>query len=169
MKKFVAFFEGRIERIGLVLAGFSIAAMMIIEFLNAIGRKLYMPFPCTLETAESLMITTVFLGIGVVALTEEHTQVTIITRKMPKSVKRYLDAAAYLFAAGLFGFLTLGAWPIAWDSTLMLEIRIGVYHFPIWVFKIFYALGLTLMFIQSVINAIRFISQAADPTWNPED
>ena len=51
----------------------------------------------------------------------------------------------------------------------MLEIRIGVYHFPIWVFKIFYALGLTLMFIQSVINAIRFISQAADPTWNPED
>ncbi|MBW1773465.1 MAG: TRAP transporter small permease [Deltaproteobacteria bacterium] len=169
MKKIVSFFEGPVTTAGAALAGLSIIIMMVIEFLNAIGRKLYMPFPCCLESAESLMITTVFLGIGYVALKEEHTQVTIITRRMRPSVKRYLDAAVYLFGAITFGVLAWGAWPIAWNAMLTLEIRIGVYRFPIWVFRIFFALGVTLMALQCILNTIKFISQASDPNWKPEE
>jgi TRAP-type C4-dicarboxylate transport system permease small subunit len=165
MKKIISFLEGPVAKFEVVLAAASIIIVMIIEFLNAFGRKLYMPFPCCLESAESLMIVMVFLGIGYVALSEEHTQVTILTRKMRPSVKRYLDAVAYLFATVIFGVLAYGAWPIAWRSTLSLEIRIGVFDFPIWVFRVFFALGLSLMTLQCLSNTIKFFRQASDPTW----
>lgn len=168
MKRILGFIEGPLESVAVFLAGLSIVIMMTIEFLNAIGRKIYMPFPCTLESAESLMITTVFLGIGYVALSEEHTQVTILTRWMGKSSKRYLDAGSYLFGSLTFGVLAYQAWPIAMKSAMDLEIRLGVYAFPVWVFRIFFALGLSLMCLQCLINSIKFAFQARDPSWEAE-
>ena len=169
MKKIVSIFEGPVSNVSVALAGLSIIIMMVIEFLNAIGRKVYMPFPCCLESAESLMITTVFLGIGYVALKEEHTQVTIVTRRMRPSTKRYFDAVAYLFGGITFAVLAWGAWPIAWNAMINMEIRIGVYRFPIWVFRIFFALGVTMMALQCFSNTIRFFSQAKDPNWKSEE
>jgi TRAP-type C4-dicarboxylate transport system permease small subunit len=158
MKKITGLFEGPVEKCEVAIAGISIFSMMVIEVLNAFGRKLYTPFPCCLESAESLMITSVFLGVGYVALREGHTQVTILTRWMRPRYRRLLDAAGYLFATATFGFLAFGA----------CKIRIGVYRFPIWVFRVFFALGLILMTIQCVINIARFVRQAFDSNWEPE-
>jgi TRAP-type C4-dicarboxylate transport system permease small subunit len=169
MKKIFSFFEGPVAKFEVVLAAVSMVIVMIAQFINAFGRKLYMPFPCTLELAESLMIVIVFLGIGYVALAEEHTQVTIVTRRMRPSVKRYLDAAAYLFATVIFGILAYGAWPIAWWSAFSQEIRIGVYDFPVWLFRIFFALGLSMMTLRCLSNTIKFFRQASDPTWKKVD
>ena len=135
--------------------------MALIEVMNAFGRKLYIPFPCCLETAESLMITMVFLGIGYTAMLEEHTQVIILTRRFSVKAKCYLD----LFGAVTFAFLAYGSWPSSWHSMTTLEIRIGVYNFPLWVFRLFFSLGLTLMTLHCIINIVRFISQARDPSW----
>jgi len=168
MKKIRYLFEGPIESTALTIAGFSVFAMMVIEILNAFGRKLFMPFPCCLESAESLMITSVFLAIGYVAMVEGHTQVTILTRWMRPSTRRVLDGLSYLFAALIFGFLAIGACTIAFHSVLALEIRIGVYRFPIWVFRVFFALGLVLMALQSFFNTFKFIQQARDQSWSPE-
>lgn len=169
MKKFVLRIERFFAMLGLIIGGFSVIAMMTIEVLNVFGRKLHTPFPCSLETAESLMITSVFLVIGYVALVEEHTQVTIMTRRLRPSTNRLIDAFGYLFGALIFTFLAYGAWRIAWDMFHIFENRIGVYRFPIWPFRILYALGLSSFVIQCYINTIRFISQAFDPEWKPEE
>ena len=169
MTKLLYKIERPIAAFELFVAGLSIVLMAVIEMLNAFGRKLYMPFPCTLETAESLMITMVFLGIGYAAMQEEHTQVIILTRKFPPRIRRLIDAAAYLFGAVTFGILAYGSWPMAWRSMTQLEIRIGVYNFPIWVFRVFFFLGLVLMTLHCLINVIRFVSQARDPSWQGTD
>lgn len=169
MKKIRRLIEKPVESVALALASIAIFVMMVIEVLNAFGRKLFIPFPCCVETAEASMIVAVFLGIGYTALCEEHTQVTILTRRMHKAVRRYLDAAAYLFGTLIFGIWSYGAWRIAWRSFRMLEVRIGYYNFPEWVFRIVFALGLSLMTIQCILNALKFIGQASDPNWKPED
>jgi TRAP-type C4-dicarboxylate transport system permease small subunit len=169
MREIMPFFEGPLTKAQLVLAGAAIVMIMMIEFINAIGRKLLIPFPCCLEFAESFMIVIVFMGIGYVALSEGHVQVTILTRKMRPSLRRYLDAAAYASGTVTFGLLAYGACLIAWNSTLLLEIRIGVFHFPIWIFRILFALGLSLMTLQCLINTVKFFRQASDPHWKPEE
>jgi len=160
MKRFVSFCEGPLIRISVAFATISIAILAVLETLNAFGRKFLMPVPCCLEAAESLMIVMVFLGIGYVAREEEHTQITITTRSMPAYVQRLLDGIAYGFGALVFGILTSGAWPLAVDKVMKFEIRIGVFHFPVWIFRLFFAIGLTLMTIQCVINAVKFTRQA---------
>lgn len=173
MKKLVAAIkrvEGPLARAGLFAACVSLTIMLILEVANAIGRKILKPVPVTLETAESLMITTIFLSIAYVALNEEHTYVSLITRKMRPTTKRYIDTLGHLVGALIFLFLAIGAWKAGWASMLQLEIRIGVIRFPIWIFRLFFAIGLSLFTLQLIFNTIKFLDQALDPEWdNAED
>ena len=38
----------------------------------------------------------------------------------------------------------------------IMEMRMGVYWFPLWPFKVLFAVGMTLFVIQLVINIIKF-------------
>jgi TRAP-type C4-dicarboxylate transport system permease small subunit len=172
MKKLVAAIrkvEGPLARAGLVAACVSLTCMLVLEVANAIGRKLLKPVPVTVETAESLMITTIFLAIAYVALNEEHTYVSLITRKLRPTNKRYIDAFGHLVGAVILVFLTIGAWQAGWASMLQLEIRIGVIRFPIWIFRLFFAVGLSLFTLQLIFNTIKFLDQALDPEWDDQE
>jgi len=158
--------EGPLAKAGLAAACVSLTIMLVLEVANAIGRKLLKPVPVTVESAESLMITTIFLAIAYVALNEEHTYVSLITRKLRPTTKRYLDAVGHAIAMVVFLFLAVGAWQAGWASMLQLEVRIGVIRFPIWIFRLFFAIGLSLFTLQLVFNAIKFAAQALDPEWD---
>ena len=41
-----------------------------------------------------------------------------------------------------------------------MEVRIGVLRFPIWPFKILFAVGLTMLAIQLFFNGVKFLSAA---------
>ena len=169
MKKLVAAInrvEGPLAKAGLVAACVSLTIMLVLEVANAIGRKLLKPVPVTVETAESLMITTIFLAIAYVALNEEHTYVSLITRKLRPTSKRYIDAFGHLIGAIVLVFLTIGAWKAGLVAMFQLEIRIGVIRFPIWVFRLFFAIGLTMFTLQLIFNTIKFLDQALDPDWD---
>lgn len=158
----------RLSSYAVVLSGISILLIMIIEVVNAIGRKLGMPFPCTLEMAESLMIPCIFMATAIVASREDHTFVTITTRKLPGAVRRTLDAAANLLSAIVVTILAAGAWNIAIASAGMYEMRIGVFRFPIWPFKIIYAVGFSLLAIQFLMNVLRCILDLKDKQYTPD-
>ena len=134
--------------------------MLIVETLNVLGRELYVPLPCALEASESLLVVSSFLAVAYVALNWGHTNVTILTMKLPQKVQKYLDAFAHLFAFVVYAILAAGAWIEAFNKTAMLEMRIGVFRFPIWPFRILFAVGLTLLVLQSLSNAIKCVSQA---------
>ena len=151
-----------------ILSCVSIILIMSVEVVNAVGRKFAVPFPCTLELATSLMIICIFLGAPTVASREEHTFVTILTRKLPGSIRRALDAFANLFASIVISMLAWGGWQAAYHSVMRLEVRIGVYNFPIWPFKLMFALGLTLLVMQFLLNAFRCTLDIMEKRYTPD-
>jgi len=160
MRKSIAKAEQGLAHMGVIISGGSVVFMMVIEVVNAIGRKVGAPVPNTLHAAEALMITAVFMGIGYVALIEGHTYVMMMTRKWKPSVTRFLDGLNSLIGAAVFSFIMWGAWKTVYESCCKFEMIIGVFRFPIWPFRIFFALGLTLFILQLYINGFKFISEA---------
>jgi TRAP-type mannitol/chloroaromatic compound transport system permease small subunit len=70
-----------------------------------------------------------------------------------------MDAFANFLGGVVVAILAFGAWKIAYESVVELEMRIGVFRFPIWPFRIVFALGLTLLAVQFLSNSIRCILQ----------
>ena len=155
------FYERKYRSVGTYLIFLPLLLMTVIEFLNAIGRKLFIPFPGTVESVESLLVVSVYFGVSLVALEGGHVNVTLMTSRMPAWSQHILDALANLLAALIFGYLMAGAWAEAVRSISMLEIRIGVYRFPLWPFKTLYAIGMTLLTNQLVINTVKHLYLAS--------
>lgn len=171
MYKFLTKAIGIVDKISLWmigLSGLSIALIMVDEVINAIGRKLSLPLPCALEFAVSLMISCIFLAVARVASLEDHTFVTMTTRKLPPAVKRGMDCFGFLLGMSVFGIISLGAWSIAYDSVLKMEMQIGVFRFPIWPFRVIFAFGISLLSVQLLANAVRSILQIMHNDY-PED
>ena len=160
MERAIVAYERAYRRVATYLVFLPLLAMTVIEFLNAIGRKLFIPFPGTVESVESLLVVSVYFGVALVALESGHVNVTIGTDRLPPGGRHLLDAAAHLLAAAVFGFLAAGAAAEAARSIALMEFRLGVYRFPLWPFKTLYATGLVLLTIQLVLNTVKHLALA---------
>lgn len=162
MKKYLLSTIDRLSIYGYAISGFSLITMMTTEFLNVLGREFYIPLPCSLEFSESLLVITIFMSVAYVALGEGHTNVTILTRNFPDSLQKLLDSFSHFLGIIIFSILAWGGWRIAFASAKQLEMRIGMFRFPIWPFRILFAIGLTLLVLQCVSNLIKCLSQLRD-------
>jgi TRAP-type C4-dicarboxylate transport system permease small subunit len=160
MERLIVAYERGYRAVATYLVFVPLLAMTVIEFLNAIGRKLFIPFPGTVESVESLLVVSVYFGVALVALEGGHVNVTIGTDRLRPAARHLLDAAGNLLAALVFGFLAAGAWAEAVRSIAMLEFRLGVYRFPLWPFKTLFATGLALLTIQLVLNTVKHLALA---------
>lgn len=160
MERLIVAYERGYRTVATYLVFLPLLAMTLIEFLNAIGRKLFIPFPGTVESVESLLVVSVYFGVALVALEGGHVNVTFATDRLPPAARHLLDVAANLLAALVFGFLAAGAWVEAVRSIAMLEFRLGVYRFPLWPFKTLFATGLALLTIQLVLNTVKHLALA---------
>lgn len=161
MERAIVAYERAYRRVATYLVFVPLLAMALIEFLNAIGRKLFIPFPTTIESVESLLVISVYFGVALVALEGGHVNVTIVTDRWPRWLRHALDAAASLLAAAVFGYLAAGAWAEAVRSIALMEFRLGVYRFPLWPFKTLFALGLALLTIQLLLNTVKHLALAS--------
>ncbi|NWF92411.1 MAG: TRAP transporter small permease [Syntrophaceae bacterium] len=157
MERLILFHEENLKKWGVYIISTPLIVMTIVEVLNAFGRKLFIPFPCCLEAVESLLVISVYFGVSIVAMEGGHVNVTIMTRKLPNRLQHALDAFANLLGMSAFGFLSVGAWAEAFRALRILEMRIGVYRFPLWPFKLLFAVGISFLTIQLAINAIKFV------------
>ena len=160
MEKFIVAYEEKFSKYVIYLIATPLILMTIIDTLNALGRKLYIPFPCCLEAVESLLVISVYLGVSIVAREGGHVNVTITTQKLPPSIQHFMDAFANLLGALTFTFWGVGAWREALKAWSIMEMRIGVYRFPLWPFRFIFALGVTMLTIQLAMNMVKFIYKA---------
>lgn len=160
MERAIVAYERAYRAIATYLVFVPLLAMTMIEFLNAIGRKLFIPFPGTIESVESLLVVSVYFGVALVALEGGHVNVTIATDRLPAGARHVLDALANVLAALIFGYLSAGAWAEAVRSIALLEYRLGVYRFPLWPFKTLFATGLALLTIQLLLNTVKHLALA---------
>ena len=100
MEKLILIFEEYLRKWGAYVIGVPVFLMAIIETLNGFGRKLWVPFPCAVETVESLLVITTYFGVSVVALERGHVKVDLLTRKLPRSIQNYVTIFADFVGAG---------------------------------------------------------------------
>ena len=160
MERAIVAYERVYRRVATYLVFLPLLAMTLIEFLNAIGRKLFIPFPGTIESVESLLVVSVYFGVALVALEGGHVNVTAATDRLPPRARHALDAIGNLAAAAVFGFLAAGAGVEAARSIALWEFRLGVYRFPLWPFKTLFATGLALLTVQLVLNTVKHLALA---------
>jgi TRAP-type C4-dicarboxylate transport system permease small subunit len=160
VERAIVAYERVYRRVATYLVFVPLLAMTVIEFLNAIGRKLFVPFPGTIESVESLLVVSVYFGVALVALESGHVSVTIGTDRLPPGGRHVLDALANLLAALVFGFLATGAAAEATRSIALWEFRLGVYRFPLWPFKTLFAAGLVLLTVQLLLNTVKHLALA---------
>jgi TRAP-type C4-dicarboxylate transport system permease small subunit len=160
MERAIVAYERVYRRVATYLVFLPLLAMTLIEFLNSIGRKLFVPFPGTVESVESLLVVSVYFGVALVALEGGHVNVTIGSDRLPIRAQHLLDALGNILAALVFGFLAAGAAMEAARSIALLEFRLGVYRFPLWPFKTLFAAGLVLLTVQLVLNTVKHLALA---------
>src|SRR5215213_3487990 len=151
MERAMLAYERVYRRVATYLVFLPLLAMTVVEFLNAIGRKLFVPFPGTIESVESLLVVSVYFGVALVALEGGHVNVTLGTDRLPPGARHLLDALGNVLAAAIFGFLAAGAAAEAARSIGLWEYRLGVYRFPLWPFKTLFATGLILLTVQLLL------------------
>jgi len=155
MERFIAGYEQKFRKWGVYVISVPVLIMTVIEVLNVIGRRYVIPFPCALEAVESLLVICVYFGVPIVALEMGHVNIVMATRKLPLVVQNFLEAFGSLVGTALYGFWAYGAWIESLKSLGILEMRIGVYRFPLWPFRLLFAVGLTFLVIQLAINVVK--------------
>jgi TRAP-type C4-dicarboxylate transport system permease small subunit len=155
MEAFIISYERLFRKVVPFLIATPLVIMTIVIFINTFGRKLLVPFPGALELVEALLVICVYFGVALVALDKGHVNVTFATDKLSPKYKCLLDLFGNIIAAFAFGYLALSAWDIGIQATQIMEYRLAVYRFPLWPFKLLFAFGLTLLFIQLIINSIK--------------
>ena len=157
MEKFILMFEPRLRRWGLYIISLPLFLMAAIEAINAISRKFSFPFPCAIESVESLMVIVIYFGVSIVAQEGGHVEVDLLTRSLSLRKQNLLSVFSNLLGTVTFGYLTCGAWIDFWSSAKMWEMRMGTYRFPVWPFKMLFAIGLTLLMVQLALNSIKAV------------
>ena len=148
---------GRLSKAGAVAGGVGIVILMLLATAGAIGRKLGHPVPCALEACETIMFSSVFLGMAYVALQGGHINVTLFTQRLSSRTQAFLDAAVLLLAATVFGLLTWSSFWLAWKWFLIKEVRLGAFPWPIWPFRFLFVVGIGLIALQLIFSVITLI------------
>jgi TRAP-type transport system small permease protein len=138
----------RIESLFAAVAALALFAMMGLTFADVIGRKFFdNSLPGAVELTEIFMTLMIFFALPLASLAGEHIVFDLLDRLMPASVLRWQKALSH----GLTAFIMLGA---AWvvmqraarttefgDTTSVLEIRLGPFHYLIAVMLLVTALA----------------------------
>ena len=74
-----------------------------------------------------------------------HIRVTLLSGRVPVPLRRPLDAAMLLLAAGLAGFAAWWVWALVAESLHSGDISPGMVAVPLWLPQVPVALGLTLL------------------------
>lgn len=91
MEKWIVLYESIYRRYIPYVIAIPLIVMTTVIFLNAIGRKLSIPFPITVELVEALLVVSVYFGVALVALEGGHVNVTFTTDFMTPKNKAMLD------------------------------------------------------------------------------
>lgn len=153
-----------------LLSGFVIVIMMAMITVDALGRKLGHPVPGGLELSEAMMVATVYLALMSVQRGRENVFVSLVTHNLSPRTQARLDVLAAILALAVFAVLAWIAFGRAWDATLAREYRIAAIEVPIWPFRWFIPLGLVLLCVQLLADAVRDwrASRPLRPDYEPE-
>ncbi len=146
---------GRLLRGFGLISAVSTFVMMVLVVLNVAGRYLFnKPLTGTLEFTESLLVLIIFLSVALTQYDGGHIRVTLLTRRLPKPLARALSIFCMICGAAFFGWCAYAAWVFAAQSYSFNEQEWGTVVFPLWPMKFVVFIGIVLLAVQFVLDAI---------------
>lgn len=146
---------------GYLLRGFGLISavatfvMMLLVVANVVGRYLFnKPVTGTLEFTESLLVIIIFLSVALTQYDGGHIRVNLLTRRLPKAWARVLTVIAMLVGAVFFAWCAYAAWNFAVQAYSFNEHEWGEVMFPLWPMKFVVFLGISLLALQFLLDAI---------------
>ncbi len=86
------------------LAGASLFGMMLLTFLDVLGRKVFdRSLPGSLELTELLMLAVIFAGLPLTSLRGEHVIFDLLDHWLPASLRAVQGLLSNLFCAAVMG------------------------------------------------------------------
>jgi len=147
--------------LGLLAGAITFAVMWLID-ANALMRKFFNePVPGSFEITEAALVIIVFFSLAYTQHMRGHIRVTLLTRHFPLKVRHALFILAMLIGAALSAWYAYAAYTYAHRSYLINEQEWGVITFVVWPIKSTIAIGLALLSIQFLLDAIRHCFVAA--------
>ena len=149
-----------------VLAGLVTFAIMWLIVANALMRKVFnAPIQGSFEITEAALVLLVFLSLAYTQYRRGHIRVILLTRHLPMAVQHVLYIFVLLVGCGFFAWCAYAAWGYAVRSYNLDEQEWGLIRFPLWPIKMSIFVGVVLLSLQYLLDAIRhtFVTQGRLP------
>lgn len=142
-----------------LIAALSTFAMLLLVVANVTGRYAFnAPITGAFEITESLLVVIIMLGLALTQYHDGHIRVTILTRRMPSWHARAAKVASLVISAAFFVWCAYASWKFAYQSYSFNEQEWGTITFPLYPFKFVVFLGVVLLAVQFVLDAVTEIA-----------
>lgn len=141
------------------VAGLALMAMMLLTFVDVMGRKFWVAVPGALEVSEILMVVVLFSGLPLVAWHAEHVCFELVDKFYTGSSARWSKVFMDIFCALVFGALAVAVWGFAGRTMDDGEITIYLK----WPVGWFVYLISVLIGIASLMHLLRAVTLDLEP------
>ncbi len=146
------------------VAGLALMLMMVLTFVDVMGRKFWVSVPGALEVSEMLMVVLLFSGLPLVAWHAEHVCFELVDKMYRGAAAVWSRVFMDLFCAVVFGALAAAVWKFA--GRTMEDGEVTVYlKWPIGGFVYLIAV---LVGVAAVMHLVRAATVDRDPV-DPEE
>ncbi|VCU70412.1 Tripartite ATP-independent periplasmic transporters, DctQ component [Pigmentiphaga humi] len=120
-----------LSRFAAAVGGTSLAAMILVTFVDVLGRNFYKPLPGASEIVSFLLGIMFFAGLSLVTLERAHISVGVLAEKLPgplRRVEQVFTWAGSVLCCGLFAWMAVRSSVTLWTTdylTSYLEIRLA--------------------------------------------
>lgn len=145
-----------INRAALAIGGLGILGMTLLGGLDIVSTLLFSrPIHAVYEATQTLMVITVFLGLGAVHLNRSYICVDIGYDALGPAGKRLSEALSLILMLVFFSALAWRGWHVALQSWRVGEYSSGIVPFPIYPAKFALAIGCTLAVLCCLFDLAR--------------
>lgn len=146
---------GHVLRLCGALAGGVTFAVMLLVAANVLTRYFFnAPIAGTLEITESALGYIIFLSLAMTQYEGGHIQVVLLTQRLSPRAARMLEVIALSIAVAFFAWATSATLDSALESWAMNEQEWGAIQFPLYPVRFAITLGLGLMTLQCLLDAL---------------
>lgn len=136
--------------------------IMLVAFFNVIGEKLgkhidwITGIPASTEIVKYLHIPVVFLAAAYVTVERGHTNIDLVSSKLPKIAQKICSIIGYLCGIGVCGLITWRGWVqmVKFITRHKMSSVSGV-GFPLWPFALILVIGFALLALSCVWAIVR--------------
>ena len=137
---------GWVSALCLVAAAFIITEAVIVRKIFGVSTI------WQTEASVFLLILTVFVGAPFVQKNEHHLNVDLLIVNLSPRTREMTLIVVSVISCLLAGILAVYAWPMWWEAVVNNEHSESLWGPPLWIPYLFLPLGMTLLFLQYVVQ-----------------